>query len=56
MHAAGACVRGIHEYAPWQFSLDIQVELLYIPRRIGSVGSLKWVCTGVKSGNIARPS
>ena len=41
---------------PGQFSLDIQVELLHIPRRIGSVGSLKGVCSGVKRRNIAGPS
>ena len=56
MHAAGAGVRGIHEDATGQFSLDIQIELLDIRRRIGPVRSLKGVRTGVKRRNIARPS
>src|SRR5580700_4794530 len=55
MYASRAGESSVDEDAPWQFSLDIDVELLHIGRRIGSVGSLKGVSTGVKSRNIARP-
>ena len=41
MHAPGARVCRVDEDAPRQFSLDVQVELLHIPRLIGSCRELQ---------------